>query len=54
MHHPGQLVKWAFSYSSLGRLVSTAQPESGLTAYEYFDNGALKKRTDARGASVKG
>ncbi|MEJ1930026.1 RHS repeat domain-containing protein, partial [Nostoc sp. NIES-2111] len=52
VQHPGQLVKRVFTYSTLGRLVSTVQPESGLTAYEYFDNGALKKRTDARGASV--
>lgn len=47
MQHFGQLGKRVFAYSSLGRLVSKTQPESGLTAYEYFDNGALKKRTDA-------
>jgi YD repeat-containing protein len=52
VRHPGQIVRRDFVYSTLGRLTSTVQPESGLTSYEYFDNGALKKRTDARGASV--
>ena len=25
-------------------LTSTTQPESGVTAYEYFDNGILKEK----------
>jgi|GEM_PF-1439766 len=38
-----------FSYSSLGRLLSASNPESGQTQYEYYDSGNLKKKTDARG-----
>jgi YD repeat-containing protein len=39
----------AFSYSSLGRLLSATNPESGTINYAYFDNGDLQSRTDARG-----
>lgn len=41
-----------FTYSSLNRLIAAQNPESGLTAYEYFPGGTLKKRTDARDASM--
>jgi RHS repeat-associated protein len=37
-----------FSYSSLGRLTSANNPESGLISYVYDDNGNLKRKTDAR------
>jgi RHS repeat-associated protein len=39
-----------FGYSSLGRLIWAQNPESGVAAYEYYPNGALKKQQDARGA----
>jgi RHS repeat-associated protein len=40
-----------FSYSSLGRLLSSASPETnGLAAtYTYYDSGQLKTRRDPRG-----
>jgi RHS repeat-associated protein len=41
-----------FSYNSLGRLMTTTNPESGVTSYTYFDGGSLKTRTDARNAMV--
>jgi len=41
-----------FTYSSLGRLVSAFNPESGTMDYEYFPGGALKKRTDDRDATM--
>ena len=38
-----------FSYSSLGRLLTATNPESGTTEYTYYDNGNLQTKTDARG-----
>jgi RHS repeat-associated protein len=38
----------SFSYSSLGRLLSAANPESGTILYTYDDNGNLIARKDAR------
>jgi RHS repeat-associated protein len=37
-----------FVYSSLSRLSSAANPESGTISYTYYDSGDLKRRTDAR------
>jgi len=37
-----------FSYSSLSRLLSAANPESGTIEYEYDPNGNLTEKTDAR------
>jgi RHS repeat-associated protein len=39
----------SFSYSSLSRLLSATNPESGTVTYTYHDSGELKRRTDARG-----
>ncbi len=39
----------SFGYTSLGRLSSAINPESGTTGYTYFDNGNLKTKADARG-----
>ena len=41
-----------FVYSSLGRLSSANNPESGTTSYLYDNNGNLTKKTDARGVYV--
>lgn len=38
----------SFSYSSLSRLLSASNPESGTISYEYDENGNLTKKTDAR------
>jgi RHS repeat-associated protein len=38
-----------FIYSSLGRLLSATNPESGPLNYTYFDSGDLQSRSDARG-----
>ncbi len=38
-----------FQYSSLGRLRSATNPESGTTGYTYYDSGDVATRTDARG-----
>jgi RHS repeat-associated protein len=38
-----------FSYSSLSRLLSANNPESGLIQYQYDNNGNLTRKTDARG-----
>ena len=38
-----------FVYSSLGRLLSATNPESGTMNYAYFDSGDLQSRSDARG-----
>ena len=37
-----------FSYSSLSRLLSAANPESGTISYVYDNNGNLTNKTDAR------
>lgn len=37
-----------FSYSSLKRLTSAVNPESGTTSYTYDNNGNILTRTDAR------
>ncbi|MET0754010.1 MAG: RHS repeat-associated core domain-containing protein [Pyrinomonadaceae bacterium] len=37
-----------FSYSSLSRLLSAANPESGTINYQYDANGNLTQKTDAR------
>ncbi|MCZ2151769.1 MAG: hypothetical protein LC126_28835, partial [Bryobacterales bacterium] len=44
--------KRAFVYSSLKRLVSATNPESGTTNYTYYDNGLLHTKTDALGKVV--
>jgi RHS repeat-associated protein len=38
----------SFSYSSLSRLLSANNPESGLISYGYDPNGNLTQKTDAR------
>ncbi|MBD0369932.1 MAG: RHS repeat protein [Pyrinomonadaceae bacterium] len=38
-----------FSYSSISRLASAQNPESGAISYQYDGNGNLTARTDARG-----
>ncbi len=38
-----------FSYSSLSRLLSATNPESGTISYGYDPNGNLTNKTDARG-----
>ncbi len=38
-----------FNYSSLSRLTSATNPESGTMSYQYDGNGNLTQRTDARG-----
>jgi RHS repeat-associated protein len=37
-----------FGYSSLSRLVSATNPESGTTTYTYWPDGALHTKTDGR------
>ena len=37
-----------FKYSSLSRLISATNPESGTTTYTYYYSGDLKTKTDAR------
>ena len=39
----------SFLYSSLGRLISAANPESGSISYQYDPNGNLTDKTDALG-----
>jgi RHS repeat-associated protein len=41
-----------FTYSSLSRLLSAANPESGLVSYAYDPGGNLLTKTDARGVTV--
>ncbi|MGD9631121.1 MAG: hypothetical protein AB7V18_17935 [Pyrinomonadaceae bacterium] len=41
-----------FTYSSLSRLLSAANPESGTISYEYDPNGNLTRKTDARGVQT--
>ena len=43
----------SFDYSSLSRLTSATNPESGTTRYTYHDAGNLATRTDARGVLAK-
>jgi RHS repeat-associated protein len=43
----------SFSYSSLGRLMSAHNPESGTTTYTYYDSGDLATHTDSRGNTKK-
>ena len=38
----------SFSYSSLSRLLSAINPESGTISYQYDNNGNLTNKTDAR------
>jgi RHS repeat-associated protein len=38
-----------FNYSSLGRLLSATNPESGVLSYTYSENGDLLARADGRG-----
>ena len=42
----------AYTYNSLGWLLSAQNPESGTVSYGYFADGALKTRTDARGVTL--
>lgn len=52
-NHPNTAAQTrTFSYSSLGRLLSAGNPESGLTTYTYRLGGLLNVRADARGQSV--
>ncbi len=41
-----------FNYSTLGRLISAINPESGLMQYLYDNNGNLLRKTDARGVFI--
>jgi RHS repeat-associated protein len=41
-----------FTFSSLGRLISANNPESGPISHEYDANGNLKKKTDARNVVI--
>jgi RHS repeat-associated protein len=41
-----------FSYSSLSRLTSATNPESGTISYQYDANGNLTQKTDARGVTA--
>jgi RHS repeat-associated protein len=41
-----------FAYSSLSRLTSARNPESGTVSYTYYPNGDLHTKTDARGATT--
>lgn len=38
-----------FVYSSLSRLTSESNPESGLVSYQFDNNGNVTRKTDARG-----
>lgn len=38
----------SFSYSSLSRLTSSTNPESGTVTYQYDNNGNLSQKTDSR------
>ncbi len=41
-----------FGYSSLSRMITEINPESGTTTYEFDPNGNPTKKTDARGVST--
>jgi YD repeat-containing protein len=43
----------SFVYSSLSRLISATNPESGTTTYQYDNNGNLSSKTDARGITTQ-
>src|SRR5262249_24156695 len=43
----------AFGYSSVSRMVSETNPESGTTGYQFDANGNTTQKTDARGVSVQ-
>jgi RHS repeat-associated protein len=42
-----------FSYSSLSRLISAINPESGTISYLYDNNGNLTRKTDARSIPIQ-
>ena len=42
----------SFTYSSLSRLLSATNPESGTISYGYDNNGNLTAKTDARGVQT--
>lgn len=42
----------SFSYDSLARLLTTYNPESGQTSYQYDSNSNLISKTDARGVTI--
>ncbi len=42
-----------YAYNSNGELLSVTHPENGTTQYEYFDDGSLKKKTDAKGQRLE-
>jgi len=42
-----------YAYNSNGELQSVTHPENGATLYEYFDDGSLKKKTDAKGQRLE-
>jgi RHS repeat-associated protein len=39
----------SFAYSSIARLLTATNPESGTLSYQYDNNGNLTQKTDARG-----
>lgn len=41
------------AYKSNGELLSVTHPENGTTQYEYFADGRLKKRTEAKGQRLE-
>jgi RHS repeat-associated protein len=47
--YQGAQAQRSFTYSSLSRLKSASNPESGTASYTYYDSGDLATRTDARG-----
>jgi RHS repeat-associated protein len=42
-----------YAYNSYGELQSVTHPENGTTLYEYFADGSLKKKTDAKGQRLE-
>jgi RHS repeat-associated protein len=47
-----QLQNRTFSYSSLSRLITATNPESGTITYNYEPNGNLSNKIDARGVKT--
>jgi RHS repeat-associated protein len=45
----GSQAQRSFAYSSLSRMKSASNPESGTISYTYYDSGDLATGTDARG-----